>query len=116
MKRFYHLVQFILISFLFNIFKLIGFKKSSNLGFLLGKTIGPIVRSKSSIIKNLKKANIKGDFEKIASNVLGNYGRIFAEYVHLKKFKNDELSKYISIEGKEHLDHIKKNKKKVIFV
>ena len=116
MKRFYHLVQFILISFLFNIFKLIGFKNSSNLGFVIGKTLGPIVRSKSSIIKNLKRANIKGDIEKIASNVLGNYGRIFAEYVHLKKFKNNELSEYISIEGKEYLDHIKKNKKKVIFV
>ena len=116
MKRFYHLVQFILISFLFNIFKLIGFKNSSNLGFVIGKTLGPIVRSKSSIIKNLKRANIKGDIEKIASNVLGNYGRIFAEYVHLKNFKNNELSEYISIEGKEYLDHIKKNKKKVIFV
>ena len=68
------------------------------------------------LIKNLKRANIKGDIEKIASNVLGNYGRIFAEYVHLKKFKNNELSEYISIEGKEYLDHIKKNKKKVIFV
>ena len=54
MKHFYHLVQFILISFLFNIFKLIGFKNSSNLGFLIGKTLGPIVRSRSSIIKNLK--------------------------------------------------------------
>ena len=57
------------------------------LGFLIGKTLGPIVRPKSSIIKNLKKANIKGDVEKIASNVLGNYGRILAEYVHLKKFQ-----------------------------
>ena len=45
---------------------------------------------------------------------MGNYGRIFAEYVHLKNFKNDKLSKYISIEGKEYLDRIKRNKKKVI--
>ena len=116
MKRFYHLTQFVFITFLFGVFKLIGFKNSSNIGFYLGKILGPIFRSKSLIIKNLKKANIKGDFEKIASNVLGNYGRIFAEYVHLKNFKNDKLSKYISIEGKEYLDQIKKNKKKVIFV
>ena len=116
MKSFYHLTQFVFITFLFGVFKLIGFKNSSNIGFFLGKTLGPIFRSKSLIIKNLKKANIKGDFEKIASNVLGNYGRIFAEYVHLKNFKNDKLSKYISIEGKEYLDQIKKNKKKVIFV
>ena len=116
MKSFYHLTQFVFITFLFGVFKLIGFKNSSNIGFFLGKTLGPIFRSKSLIIKNLEKANIKGDFEKIASNVLGNYGRIFAEYVHLKNFKNDKLSKYISIEGKEYLDRIKKNKKKVIFV
>ena len=116
MKRFYHIIQFIFIVFLFSIFRLIGFKNSSNFGFFIGKTLGPIFRSKSSIIQNLKKANINGDFEEIASNVLGNYGRIFAEYVHLKKFKNDKLSKYISIEGKEYLDHIKKNKKKVIFI
>ena len=116
MKRFYHLVQFIFISFLFSVFRLIGFKNSSNFGFFIGKILGPIFRSKSSIIKNLNKANIEGNLEKIASNILGNYGRIFAEYVHLKNFKNDKLSKYISIEGKEYLDHIKKNKNKVIFV
>ena len=116
MKSFYHLTQFVFITFLFGVFKLIGFKNSSNVGFFLGKTLGPIFRSKSLIIKNLEKASIKGDFEKIASNVLGNYGRIFAEYVHLKNFKNNKLSKYISIEGKEYLDQIKKNKKKVIFI
>ncbi|WP_440677681.1 lysophospholipid acyltransferase family protein [Candidatus Pelagibacter sp. HIMB1587] len=116
MKSFYHLTQFVFIIFLFGVFKLIGFKNSSNIGFFLGKTLGPIFRSKSLIIKNLEKASIKGDFEKIASNVLGNYGRIFAEYVHLKNFKNDKLSKYISIEGKEYLDRIKRNKKKVIFI
>ena len=116
MKSFYHLTQFVFITFLFGVFKLIGFKNSSNIGFFLGKTLGPIFRSKSLIIKNLEKASIKGDFEKIASNVLGNYGRIFAEYVHLKNFKNDKISKYISIEGKEYLDRIKKNKKKVIFI
>ena len=116
MKHFYYLIQFIFITFLFGVFKLIGFKNSSNFGFFIGRTLGPIFRSKSSIIKNLEKANINGDFEKIASNVLGNYGRIFAEYVHLKNFKNDKLSKYISIEGKEYLDQIKKNRKKVIFI
>ena len=116
MKSFYHLTQFMFITFLFGVFKLIGFKYSSNIGFFLGKTLGPTFRSKSLIIKNLEKANIKGDFKKIASNVLGNYGRVFAEYVHLKNFKNDKLSKYISIEGKEYLDQIKKNKKKVIFI
>jgi KDO2-lipid IV(A) lauroyltransferase len=44
---------------------------------------------------------------------LGNYGRIFAEYVHLEDFRNDKLKKYISIEGLEHLNYLKNPKKKL---
>ena len=44
---------------------------------------------------DLLKAKINGNYESIASNVLGNYGRIFAEYVHLKNFKNLKLQKDI---------------------
>ena len=118
MRKLNHLIQFILIKILFIIFKVIGYKASSNLGFLIGRFIGPILRSKISIVENLGKANIKDkkNYKKITSNVLGNYGRIFAEYVHLKNFKNDKLKKYISIEGIEHLESIKKNKKKVVFI
>ncbi|MDC1496633.1 lysophospholipid acyltransferase family protein, partial [Pelagibacteraceae bacterium] len=79
---------------------------------------GPIFRSKKLIIKNLQKANLQrqNNLEKIASNVLGNYGRIFAEYVHLKNFRNDKLEKYISIEGLQHLEDLKKSKKRAVFV
>ena len=116
MKKINHLIQFLIVSFLFTIFKLIGFKNSSNLGFLIGKTFGPMFRSELSIIKNLNKGKIQGNLKQIAKNVLGNYGRIFAEYVHLKKFKNDKLSEYISIEGLEHLEYIKKNNRRAIFI
>ena len=80
-----------------------------------GKNLGPIFRSKFSIIKNLKKAKINGNYENIASNVLGNYGRILAEYVHLKNFRNDKLKNYISIDGIEYLQHIKKNNNNLNF-
>ena len=118
MKKLNHIIQFLLIKILFILFKTIGYKASSNLGSLIGKLIGPIFRSKLSIIENLKKANIKekGNYNKIAKNVFENYGRIFAEYVHLKNFRNNKLEKYISIEGLEHLESIKKNKEKVVFV
>ncbi len=116
MKTIYHLIQFFIILILFILFKIIGFKTSSNFGFFIGKNLGPIFRSKFSIIKNLKKAKINGNYENIASNVLGNYGRIFAEYVHLKNFKNDKLKKFISIEGSEHLAKIKNDKEKVVFI
>jgi len=118
MKKIVYFIEFILIKVLFIFFKIIGYKYSSNLGFLIGKIIGPIFRSKELIIKNLEKANIQkqNDLKKIASNVLGNYGRIFAEYVHLKNFRNDKLEKYISIEGLEHLENLKKSKKRAIFI
>ena len=118
MKKINHLIQFIIIKIFFTIFGIIGYKASSNLGFLIGKYLGPIFRSKELIINNLEKANIdkKNNFKKIASNVLGNYGRIFSEYVHLKNFKNDSLKKYISIEGLDHLKNIKKSGEKVVFI
>ena len=118
MKKIVYFIEFILIKVLFIFFKIIGYKYSSNLGFLIGKIIGPIFRSKELIIKNLQKANIQkqNNLKEIASNVLGNYGRIFAEYVHLKNFRNDRLKKYISIEGLEHLKNLKKSKKRAVFI
>ena len=118
MKKIIYFIEFILIKVLFIFFKIIGYKYSSNLGFLIGKIIGPIFRSRKLIIKNLQKANLQkqNNLEKIASDVLGNYGRIFAEYVHLKNFRNDKLEKYISIEGLEHLNNLKKTKKRAVFI
>ena len=118
MRTIIYFIEFILIKILFTIFKLIGYKFSSNLGFLIGIIFGPLFKSKKQIIKNLEKANIqkKQNLKKIASNVLGNYGRIFAEYVHLEDFRNNKLNKYISIEGNEHLNDLKKSKKKAIFI
>jgi KDO2-lipid IV(A) lauroyltransferase len=118
MKKIAYFLEFILIKILFILFLLIGYRLSSNLGFFIGRTIGPIFRSKKIIIQNLEKANIKhlGEPSKIASNVLGNYGRIFAEYVYLKKFRNNELKKYLSIDGLENLENLKIHNKKAVFI
>ena len=118
MKKIAYFLEFILIKILFFFFQLIGYRLSSNLGFFIGRFIGPIFRSKKIIIQNLKKANIKHSesLSLIASNVLGNYGRIFAEYVYLKKFRNNELKKYVSIDGLEHLENLKKNNKRAVFI
>ena len=118
MKKINHIIQFLIIKFLFIIFKIIGYKASSNLGYFIGIIFGSLFRSKKSIIQNLRKANInkKIDLNKIATNVLGNYGRIFAEYIHLEDFRNNKLKNYISIDGLNHLTSIKQRKKKVVFV
>ena len=82
MKKINHFIQYIFINILFLLFKILGYEKSSNLGSIIGKYIGTIFRSKKLIIKNLIKAGINKNLNKIATNVLGNYGRIFAEYIH----------------------------------
>ena len=118
MKRLAYILEFILIKILFILFQLIGYRLSSNLGFFIGKMIGPIFRSKKMIVQNLEKANIKNisNPSNIAKNVLGNYGRIFAEYIFLKKFRNNELKQYISIDGLEYLENLKKQNKKAVFI
>ncbi len=118
MKNLIYIFEYLIIISLFRIFKLIGYKNSSNLGKILGKYIGPYFRSKVQIANNLNKANIKFKKENdiIASEVLENYGRIFAEYPFLEDFRNNKLENHIEIEGSEHLYEIIKNKKPVVFV
>ena len=118
MKKIIYFFEFILVKTLFIIFKMIGYKASSNLGFLIGKTFGPIFRSKSLIIDNLERSKIliKKKNHEVAKNVLGNYGRIFAEYPHLRNFRNNKLNKFIEIEGFEYLTKIKNNNKPVVFI
>ena len=55
MKKIAYLLEFILIKILFILFQIIGYRFSSNLGFFIGKTIGPVFRSKKMIIQNLEK-------------------------------------------------------------
>ena len=56
MKSIKYFFQFIIIFLLFIIFKIVGYKNASNLGGLIGSTIGPFFRSKKLIIQNLEKS------------------------------------------------------------
>tara|TARA_B100000676_G_scaffold146648_1_gene144955 strand:- start:2139 stop:2999 length:861 start_codon:yes stop_codon:yes gene_type:complete len=119
MKLLKYFFEFIFIYILFLIFKIIGYKNSSNLGEKIGKFFGPFTRSKKKIINNLKDSEIGVDDlerETIIKKMWGNYGRILAEYPFLKKFKNNSLEQYIEIEGKEYLEEIKKDNRRVVFV
>ncbi len=118
MKKLIYFIEFIFVYIFFIIFKLLGYRISSNLGFLIGKFFGPIFRSKELIIENLKKSNIhmKQNYMEVASNVLGNYGRIFSEYPFLKNFRSGKLNNFIEINGKNYLENILKDKKRVVFV
>ena len=114
-----YFLQFIIIFFLFLIFKILGVKFSSFLGGKLFQIIGPAFRSKEIINNNIKRAfpdlNFK-EINKIKSSMWNNYGRVFAEYIYMKNFRHGNLSKNISIEGEDILTNIKKQNQKVIFI
>ena len=118
MKKVIYFLEFILVKLFFIICKLLGYRFSSDLGFYIGKNFGNIFRKKTSIIKNLKKSKISINISenKFANNVLGNYGRILAEYPFLKDFRNNNLSNYIEIDGIDNLENIKRKNKPVVFI
>ena len=118
MKKLVYFIEFIIINSFFIICKILGYKISSDLGFFVGKTFGNIFRSKKSIIQNLikSKISIQTSEDTFAQNVLGNYGRILAEYPFLKDFRNNILGKYIVIDGINNLEIVKKKNKPVVFI
>ena len=118
MRKIIYFIEFILVKFLFIICKVIGYKSASNLGFFIGKNFGNFFRKKKSIIENLHKSKIVIDTSdnQFVNNVLGNYGRILAEYPFLKDFRKNKLEQFIRIDGIENLDKIKSKKKPVVFI
>ncbi len=118
MKKIVYFIEFLLVEFFFVIFKIVGYKSASNLGFFIGKNFGNFFRKKKSIIQNLHKSKIAINISdnQFVDNVLGNYGRILAEYPFLKNFRQNKLEQFIKIDGTENLNKIKKNNKPVVFI
>ncbi len=118
MRKFFYLIEFILIKLFFFILIIIGYKNGSNLGNFIGRLFGPIFRSKKLIENNLEQSGIvdKKNYNKIISKIYGNYGRILAEYPFLKAFRNSKLNKFIEIDGLENLNKIKREKRRAVFI
>ena len=119
MKIIKYFLQFIFIIVLFSFFKILGLKISSALGGKLFEKIGPLFRSKELIHSNLKKAfpgiNLE-NLDKVTKLMWNNYGRVFAEYMFIKQFREDVTNKNIIIEGQQILEDIKTNNKSVVFI
>ncbi len=102
---------------IFLIIKLCGLSISRIIFSSIFKKIGRTIKSKNTIRKNLNIfSNNISEIEKkeIELNMWSNYGKTFAEYMFLKKFRVENL--HIKIEGKKILDKIYHNNKPVIFV
>ena len=119
MKRLKYFVEFFLIKILFFFFRLLGYRKSSNIGEKIGKFFGPFFRNEKIILDNLKYSSIgedEIDRKKIVNSMWGNYGRILSEYPFLKDFRNEKLDEYIKVNGLNYLEDLVKSKKSAIFV
>ncbi len=119
MKTIKYFFEFIFISILFFLFKILGYKLASRFGSTVTRFFGPLFRSKKNIINNIKRA-IPGinesEIKVIIQNMWKNYGRILAEYIFIKNFRKDKNEKFIKVDGKEILNKLKNSKESVIFI
>ena len=119
MNKLKYFAQFILIVVFFLIFKILGLKFASFISGKFFQLIGPIFRSQKLIHSNIKKAFPKideKDLKNITKSMWNNYGRVFAEYMFMKNFRNDKLQNNIEIVGKEILEDIKNSNQKAVFI
>ena len=119
MKIINYFLQYLLIKLFFLICKIIGYKKASNLGKLVGEKVGPYLKSKKIIKNNINRIlpnATKENVNLIIKKMWGNYGRILSEYVFIKDFKEGNLEKYINVIGSEYLNDIRKKNIPVVFV
>ena len=120
MKNLKYFLQFFCILFLFGVFKIVGIKFSRIISENIMVVLGPIFRSKKIIIKNLSIAfpNFNENEKKqILKDMWINYGRIFAEYMFIKNFRQGSIGeRNINIENQYILENVKKDTKPVIFI
>ena len=111
MKIIKYFIQFIFIIFLFLLFKILGLKLSKSFSSFIFKTIGPQFRSKKISHSNLTIAFPELDEnekDKIINSMWATYGKIFAEYIFIKNFRqSSKFSKKIIIENQKGLEKIK---------
>ena len=120
MDKIKYFLQFIIILILFFLFKLLGLKYSTRFSGNLMTILGPMFRSNKIIISNLTIAFPKLSLQEkknLSKRMWFNYGRILAEYMYIKYFREKEkFSNLITIENQKILEKIKKESKPVIFI
>ena len=114
-----YFLQFIVITLLLLIFKLLGLKFSRLISGKILSSLGPLFKSKIITNMNIKQAfpEEKEAFKKkIIKDMWLTYGKILAEYNFIKNFRNSKFEEKIEIEGQTELEKIKISNQPVIFV
>jgi len=117
MKKFFYLIQSIIIYFFYFISKIIGLKLSRIVFSFIFIKVGNIFKSKKIIFNNLNIINPEiSNFEKeiIVNKMWSNYGKTFVEYIFLNTFK--KKSNHINIKNKKAIDEKQKKNKPVVFI
>ena len=120
MKVIKYFLEFIFFIILLFLFKIIGLNFSRKISSKLFSVLGPIFRPKKIIEQNISLA-LQNPDQKLNNSIITkmweNYGKIFAEYMFIKDFRNNpKISNKITIENKEILKDIKNNCEPVIFI
>ena len=120
MNNLKYFFQSLIIILFLSIFKLIGSKYSTILSGKIFELIGPIFRSNKISSSNLSLALTELDEtekNKIIKKMWNNYGKILADYVFIKNYRNSKnFSDKIIIKNHFELENIKKNSTPVIFI
>ncbi len=121
MKLIIYFIQFIIVSVLFIIFKIIGYNNASNLGSIIGKYFGRLIRTENIILKNIEQINTNFNLKfdnknELVNDVFSNYGRILSDYMYLNKFRYGKLKRFVNIIGENYLEEINSQNKKVVFI
>ena len=118
-KKIKYLFQSKAILLLFFLFKLLGLKNSRLFASKIFVVFGPLFRSTTTILSNIKRAfpDTNEDFKKkIIHEMWLTYGKILSEYNFIKDFREKELEKKIEVEGQIELEKIKTDNQPVIFI
>ena len=120
MTKLKYFVQFLVIIFLFFIYKIIGLRFSSILSGYIMLLLGPLFRKKNLSNDNLKKAlpnSTDSQRKKILDQMWFNYGQILSEYMFIKNFrKSEKFSKKVLVVNQKVLEIIKSETNPVIFI
>jgi len=104
MKSAKYFIQFLIISILFLIFRILGVKYASYISGKIISIVGPLFRSRDLIRSNILRALPSlepNQVKDISKKMWTNYGKILAEYIFIKDFRNNKLKDNIEIKVKK---------------
>ena len=105
MPKFNHIATFVAVRTAYLMFELLPLRAASALGGWLGRTVGPFLPVSNIARKNLKRIlpERAAEHERIIRGMWDNFGRVFAEYPHLKTIAESKGGARIELLGEENL-------------